>query len=125
MQTFSIKTQSARQIVDVTDQVAALVRSSAKAVLVFCPHTTAAVYVNEFEDQLSQDFLAVAESWREKKWKHDASDGNAAAHLFASHLGASVLVPVENGKMTLGNWQKILLAELDGPRKRTLNVQNL
>lgn len=124
-------TTSARsQVVDITERVqAALERVGDRrdgAALVYCPHTTAAVFVNENADpDVAADVLAHLERlvpW-EGAWRH--AEGNAAAHVRASLLGPSVWVPVEGGRLKLGRWQGIFFCEFDGPRRRSVWVQLL
>ena len=86
------------------------------------PHCTCAVYVNENEAGLVQDMLALIDRLSEGEWRHDRIDDNAGAHLAASLIGNSVCVPVQAGRMVLGTWQRVMLVELDGPRRRTVHV---
>ncbi|MBI4360600.1 YjbQ family protein [Candidatus Micrarchaeota archaeon] len=125
MKSFSVQTQKKLDVLDITDSVEKQVTTDAKLLHVFCPHTTCAVVVNEFESRLAEDFVSLAKEWYGKKWKHDASDGNAAAHLLSSQLGSGATLIVQNGKIQLGTWQRILLLELDGPRQRDVWVQEI
>lgn len=92
----------------------------------FCPHTTAAVSVNEGADpDVTRDFLrhlAEAVPW-EAGYRH--AEGNAAAHIKAVLVGPSVTVAVEAGRLALGTWQDVYFCEFDGPRERTLEVRFL
>ena len=96
------------------------------AVLVSIPHCTCGVYLNENEDGLLDDTLkAVGFLGRLSHWRHDIIDNNAAAHLGATLVGNSVLVPVQGGTLHLGTWQRVLMIELDGPRTRQINLMVL
>lgn len=91
--------------------------------LVFCPHTTAAVTINENADKdVVNDLLfALNETFPDRKeFKH--REGNSAAHLKSSCIGASLVVPITDGALRLGTWQTIYFCEFDGPRKRTFHV---
>ncbi len=121
-----ITTTMREQMVDVTRQVANAVRESgvtAGAALVFCPHTTAAVTINENADpdvcdDLCDGLARIAP--RSGGWRH--VEGNSDAHLKAALVGPSVLVPVEDGHLVLGTWQGVYFCEFDGPRSRRLDV---
>lgn len=125
MNSFSVDTKKKLNVLDVTDSVQEHVSEKAKLVHVFCPHTTCALVVNEFEPRLVEDFLSMAKEGYGKKWMHDASDGNAAAHLLSSLWGSGVTLIVQDGQIRLGAWQRILLTELDGPRTRDVWVQEI
>lgn len=95
--------------------------------LVVVQHTTCALCVNEAEPGLLQDLARMAERLVEpvaprEGFAHDRIDSNARAHLFAALLGASVVVPIQDGDLRLGTWQGILLVEADGPRRRRLEM---
>jgi len=123
---FEVKTGRREEFVDVTREVAQFVARagvSEGAVLVFCPHTTAAVTINENADpdvlrDLVVGMARIAPC--DAGWRH--CEGNSDGHLKTSLVGPSVLVPVESGRMVLGTWQGIYLCEFDGPRTRKLDV---
>lgn len=93
-------------------------------------HTTAALVLNEFQPALAGDMRTFLEAMaaRDGGWKHDdpaLSDcdrGNAASHLQALLLSHSIVLQVSGGEVVLGQWQRLLLAELDGPRRRAIRV---
>jgi secondary thiamine-phosphate synthase enzyme len=125
---FEVETGDARQCVDLTDRVRAVVkRAGVDAGLchVMVLHSTAAVVVNEFDDpNIGKDLLSALDRAvpEHAGWLHDRIDDNAHAHIKATLLGPSELVPVKGGDLLLGTWQRILLVELDGPRSRKLSV---
>jgi secondary thiamine-phosphate synthase enzyme len=99
------------------------------AVLVYVPHTTAGVTINEHADPaVARDFeraleLIVGDDWG---WEHvELGEENAPSHVRASLLGPSVLVPLDEGKLALGTWQGIFFCEFDGPRQRSVFVSVL
>jgi secondary thiamine-phosphate synthase enzyme len=96
------------------------------AVVVFNPHTTAAVTINEGADpDVVTDMTAALDRivpWRDG-YRH--AEGNAAAHIKASMFGSSVTVIVEGGRLRLGTWQKIWFCDFDGPRRRRIWVRAL
>jgi secondary thiamine-phosphate synthase enzyme len=124
--TFTISTTSREEVLDLTDRVQEALRELAAAdgvALVSVAHCTCGLYVNENESGLLEDTLtALTMLGRTQRWRHDVIDDNAAAHLGATLLGHSVLVPVRQGRLDLGTWQRLLLAELDGPRTRQVTV---
>ena len=130
METFPVETRERTEVVDVTGLVEGAVRTSGVregVAVVQTSHTTTAVVINEREGRLMQDLL----DWAARMapdgagYHHDGTDGNAHAHLRGIMLGASVSVPVTEGRLALGTWQSVLFVELDGPRSRRLHVQVL
>lgn len=93
--------------------------------LVFSLHTTTAVIINEAESGVMQDITNLLSELAPigKGYLHDRTDGNAHAHLQAALLGNSVVIPVKAKKPVLGTWQRILFLELDGPRRRRIEVE--
>lgn len=121
-----LNSQRREQMIDITEQVqrsvaAAGIRTG--AALIYCPHTTAAITVNEAADpDVAADILAGLSRLAPHQvgWRH--AEGNSDAHLKSSLVGASELVPVSEGRLALGTWQGVFLCEFDGPRRRTVNV---
>jgi len=121
-----VKTDNKFQIVDITSRVEEELKTSnvqSGICLVYTPHTTTAVVVNEAEPGLLQDMLdkmraLVPES---PNYRH-GGDGNAHAHIQAALLGNSAVIPVDGGSLLLGTWQRVLFLELDGPRRRKVMV---
>jgi len=126
-----VTTERRTQLLDITAQVREAVGSDAEgsAALVYVPHTTAGVTINEkIDPDLLADFemalgSIVDDRW---SWKHVDADGpNAPSHLRASMLGPQVLVPLSGGELALGTWQGIFFCEFDGPRSRKVYVSTL
>ncbi|MBI5231431.1 MAG: YjbQ family protein [Coriobacteriales bacterium] len=126
---FEVRTQHREQFIDITAEVARAVSESGVsdgAVLVYCPHTTAAITINENADpDVVRDLLDGLErvAPRHAGWRH--VEGNSDGHLKSSLVGASEVVPIVEGRMALGTWQGIYFAEFDGPRTRRVLVSVL
>ena len=134
--TLDIKTADKQQLMNLTSLLRETVHASGIRegfVGIYSQHTTAAVLVSEFQDALNDDALeflkrAVAEDLPYKHNSPDFSDcnrRNAVSHLRSMLLSHSVLLPVTDGKPVLGEFQSVILAELDGPRDRKLQIQIL
>jgi len=126
-----LRTERKTQLLDITAAVREALGSDAEgsAALVYVPHTTAGVTINEkIDPDLLDDFeMALAgmvdDSW---SWKHVDADGpNAPSHIRASVLGPQVLVPLRDGDLALGTYQGIFFCEFDGPRSRKVLVTSL
>jgi secondary thiamine-phosphate synthase enzyme len=119
-----IRVQSTRQqeLIDITGQVSEAVRDfRGTAVLVYVPHTTAGVVINEHADpDVARDIVVALDQIVPEDGIYHHSEGNSPAHVRASLVGASQLIPIEQGKLMLGTWQGVFLAEFDGPRTRTV-----
>jgi secondary thiamine-phosphate synthase enzyme len=124
--TLSLSTSKPSEIVDITDLVQAQVRASGVRQGLACiavAHCTCALYVNENESGLVADTTALIASISRGEWRHDRIDDNAAAHLAATLLGSSVTLPIADAALELGTWQRLMLVELDGPRRRAVTIQ--
>lgn len=122
----TIKTIKNREVVDITDEVQGHVGKDAAAVLVFLAHTTCAVTTADLDPGTDLDLLdAVWEMIPKLKYRHPHNPAHVPAHLASSIIGPSVTVPVEDGQLVLGSWQRIILVELDGPRERHITIKAL
>ena len=128
MQEIALKTERKTQLVDITQQVQSALGDTdgARAALVYVPHTTAGLTINEHADPMvARDFemaleRLVGEDWG---WQHiEEGEENAPSHPRASLMGPQVLVPLRDGELALGTWQGIFLCEFDGPRTRSVYV---
>lgn len=121
----SIKT-SASELRNITAEVSeAVTKSGVKdgICVVFCPHTTAAITINENADpNVVRDMLFALDKTFPDRPEFRHAEGNSAAHLKSSCIGASVTVIIENGKLVLGIWQGIYFCEFDGPRTRKYKI---
>jgi secondary thiamine-phosphate synthase enzyme len=128
VETLNIRTHNDFDIVNITSQVNQVVKKSKVKegqLIVFTPHTTTAVTVNEDEPRLISDIMRKISEMVPKGagYSHDRIDNNAHSHILASIIGCSVTLIVINGRARLGTWQSILFIELDGPRNRNVIVQ--
>jgi secondary thiamine-phosphate synthase enzyme len=128
MPELTIHTRKTQEMLDITSEVSEIVLRSGVAngfCLVYVPHATAAIVINENADpNVCQDILdALGRMVPEGAWRHDRVDNNAAAHIKATILGPSEAIPVREGRLRLGTWQSVMLAEFDGPRDRTVIVE--
>jgi secondary thiamine-phosphate synthase enzyme len=123
----SVQTHRHRELIDVTARVQALVGSLGAregVCLVYSPHTTAGVTINENADpDVATDLMRAYVDLLGDEGRFRHAEGNSGGHALTSLVGPSVLVPVSGGALALGRWQAIYFCEFDGPRQRTLTVQ--
>ncbi len=124
----SVSTRSRNQMVDITGQVGSIVSQSGidnGDVIVYCPHTTAGITINENADpSVPHDILMMlSELVPEGHSGFRHSEGNADSHCKSSLVGCSKQILVKGGSLELGTWQGIFFCEFDGPRSRTVLVQ--
>ena len=128
IQKFQVQTRDHSEFREITEEVEAIVAVSKVAagnVVVFVPHTTAGLTINENADpDVKADVLQSLElmvPWKQPHFKH--GEGNSAAHIKASMMGFSTTVLIDKGALALGTWQGIYLCEFDGPRTRQIWVK--
>ncbi len=127
MQEIKISTDKRTHFIDITSKVEKIVSDSGVkegACIVYCPHTTAAITINESADpDVVRDIKNILHFLipREKGYKH--SEGNSAAHIKSSIIGCSETIIIKGGKLVLGTWQGIFFCEFDGPRDRKAYVE--
>jgi secondary thiamine-phosphate synthase enzyme len=122
-----IETSKRIELVDITSEIQEEVRKSEipdGICLISTRHTTAGIIVNENESGLKEDILNLLDKLvpTSAGYRHDRIDNNADSHLRAVLLGASEALPILEGKLELGTWQRIFFAEMDGPRNRTIDI---
>ena len=132
MREISLRTERKTQFVDITAKVQEALgeTNGAAAALVYVPHTTAGVTINEGADPAVAADLesalqhVVDDEW---EWKHveDPDGPNAPSHVRASLMSPQILVPLDDGRLALGTWQGIFFCEFDGPRERKVYVTPL
>ena len=124
---YAIRTKKEDEFIDITYLVdQALKESSLKEgiVVVFCPHTTAGITINENTDpNVGRDMLVTFDKTIPKVGDYKHSEGNSHAHIKASLIGSSTTIIVENGRLMLGTWQGIYFTEFDGPRNRKVYIK--
>lgn len=129
MREITVRSERRTQLLEITREVQAAIEGEAAAVLVFVPHTTAGVTINEHADPaVARDFerameRMVGDGWG---WEHvEDGEENAPSHIRAALMSPQVVVPVQDGKLALGTWQGIFFCEFDGPRDRKVLVTPL
>ena len=129
MSAFEVRTEHREVLVDITAQVQTAVAESDVqdgAVLVYVPHTTAGVTINEAADpSVGADIAMAMERLVPADLPFRHLEGNSDAHVKASLMGSSVTVPLAGGRLQLGTWQGVYFAEFDGPRRRRVAVSVL
>jgi secondary thiamine-phosphate synthase enzyme len=115
-----------QELVDITERVNATLQAlntTAGLCQVFVPHTTAGIVVNENADpDVCTDMLARLDALVPEDGGYRHAEGNSPGHIKATLVGQSATIPVERGRLALGTWQGVFLAEFDGPRERTVVV---
>lgn len=121
---FSIKTNKRNEFLDITSQVEEAVKDVKEGTaIVYIPHTTAAVTINENADpDVKSDILKKLSRLIPESDNYQHAEGNSDAHVKASLVGTSEIVIIKNGKLVLGTWQGIFFCEFDGPRTRKFIV---
>ena len=129
MQQFELSTRGREGFHDITPQVRAAIRQSGVKdgiCLVYCPHTTAGITINENADpDVISDILGALERAVPHQGDYRHAEGNSAAHVKSSLVGAAGQVLVQDGEPLLGTWQSIFFCEFDGPRRRRFLVKVL
>ncbi|MFW6024712.1 MAG: secondary thiamine-phosphate synthase enzyme YjbQ [Candidatus Woesearchaeota archaeon] len=124
MKTISIKTNRKMQIVDVTEKIKENITIKNGLVHIKSLHTTAGLFINEgYDNYLKKDFINYFKSLPTINFKH--AEGNSKAHIFSTMIGNECILDVEDNKLDLGRWQKILLFEFDGPRSRRITIKEI
>src|SRR4051812_31667528 len=120
----TITTQKKKEIVDITDTInSELAKLSAGSGIcaLFVKHTTACLTTADLDPGTDQDMLDAFEALMPKlPYRHPHNPAHAVDHILSSLIGPSVTIPIQNGKLDLGTWQRVVLIELDGPRERSV-----
>ena len=126
MKEISVRTSSRVEMVDITSQIRDVIRESDTQegiCTIYCPHTTAAITINENADpDVASDILMKLNKLVPYKEGYSHMEGNADAHIKSTLVGCSEEVIIENGRLQLGTWQGIFFCEFDGPRNRRVWV---
>jgi secondary thiamine-phosphate synthase enzyme len=129
MKTIEVQTEAKTQVINITEELAELVKEVKDGLaFFFVPHTTAALLICEDDEGLRDDLVKVAENWLVdlQPFTHIRRDNpNTEAHVLSAFGGTSVTLAIEEGRLELGNYQNVLLLELDGPKKRTISCKIL
>ncbi len=126
MKELRITSNQRNQMINITDEVRRLVKEekiNEGSLIVFVPHTTAGITINEGADpDVQQDIIKTLEKLIPENASYHHSEGNSDAHIKASLLGSSVTILISNGNLVLGTWQHVFFYEGDGPRHRTIYI---
>ena len=129
MKEISVQTHSRFEMIDITAAIQKAAREEkieSGIGLVYTPHTTAAVTINENADpDVPRDILAALDRAVPLSANYRHAEGNSAAHVKSSLVGASEMIIIKNGRLILGTWQSIFFCEFDGPRTRKVIVKFL
>ena len=125
---FSVSTRSRNQMIDITSQIQSIVNDSGISdgdVVVYCPHMTAGITINENADPDVQHdiLLTLGEIFPQRRAGYRHCEGNSDSHCKCSLVGCSELVLIKGGRLVLGTWQSVFFCEFDGPRNRNVIVQ--
>ena len=130
MEEIKLKTAQQQELIDITSQVKEIIRKKGikeGICLVYAAHASAAIVINEnYDPNICLDIIDALNKAipLHNNYRHDKVDNNAAAHIKSAIIGPSETIPISQGKLRLGHWQSIMLAEFDGPRKnRTVIVE--
>ena len=121
-----VETSNKRQVIDITELIENRLPDGSGLVNIFVKHTTCSVTTADLDPGTDLDLLdAVWQMIPKLKYRHPHNPAHVPAHLASSIIGPSVSIPVRNGKLVLGTWQRAVLVELDGPRDRQLIVTTI
>jgi secondary thiamine-phosphate synthase enzyme len=123
----TVKTKNRTELIDITSKIQELVAASKIGrglCMLYVPHTTAAITINESADpSVKDDILMVINDIVPRKAGYRHMEGNSPAHIKSTLIGPSELIAVENDRLVLGTWQGIFFCEFDGPRTRKVHVR--
>ena len=125
MQSLTISTNNKKEIIDITDNIENLLEKKKDSALcfLFIKHTTAALTTADLDPGTDLDMLDAFDALIPKlHYRHPHNPAHVPDHIMSSIIGASVVIPIINGNLDLGTWQRIVLVELDGPRQREITV---
>lgn len=124
MNILRIATHKKKEIIDITDEIESLVRGKTKengVCFLFIKHTTAALTTADLDPGTNLDMLDAFEAMIPSlQYRHPHNPDHVPDHILSSIIGASVAIPVSQGQLDLGTWQRVVLIELDGPREREI-----
>lgn len=125
MKILEIKSSKQNQIINITSLVQNNIKINSGLITIYCPHTTAALTINESADPdvKSDILLSLNDIVKELNFKH--TEGNSSSHVKSSMIGKSVNLIVENSKLQLGTWDAIYFCEFDGPRNRKIWLKEI
>ena len=126
MNSIILKIKNKEELIDITNKISKLVNIKEGICFIFVKHTTCGLFINENEEGIKKDIIKILNSIvPEGKWEHNKIDHNATSHLKSTFLNSSLTIPINNKKLMLGTYQRIFLAEFDGPREREVVIHFL
>ena len=126
MKKFTVPTERRREILDITEQVDALLPEASGICCLNLLHTTAALTTADLDPGTDLDMLDAFEAMIPKlRYRHPHNPEHVPDHILSSIVGTALTLPVQNGSLVLGTWQRVILVELDGPRRRELTFEFL
>ncbi len=126
MKTLNIRTEKSKQVVDITDLVNDSLEIKNGLCHLFLLHTTAALTTADLDPGTDLDMLDAFEAMIPKlQFRHPHDPAHVPDHILSSLIGTSLTIPIENGKLVLGTWQRVVLIEFDGPRERTIKISTI
>ncbi|MEW6008270.1 MAG: secondary thiamine-phosphate synthase enzyme YjbQ [Candidatus Omnitrophota bacterium] len=129
MDQLTLKTTKRNELVDITERIQEIVQKNKVKnglCIVFCPHTTAGLSINENADpSVRRDIINSLEKIVPEEASYSHTEGNADSHVKSSLVGQSLNIFVEDGKLLLGTWQGIYFCEFDGPRSRQIWIKTI
>ncbi len=127
--TLTVKTHTQTEFLDITSEIQKIIESeniSDGVIMLYVPHTTSAITINESADpSVKSDILMILNDIVPWNAKYRHMEGNSPAHVKSTLVGASELIAVENGRLSLGTWQGIFFCEFDGPRTRKVHIKSI
>ncbi len=124
---FNINTSKRNELISITNEIKDIVKQSKikqGICIVYCPHTTAAITINESADPAVQrDIIINLSKLIPKNGDYQHSEGNSDSHIKSSIIGSTLTLIIDSGKLALGTWQGLYFYEFDGPRNRNLYIK--
>uniref|UniRef100_A0A7C4NZZ8 YjbQ family protein n=1 Tax=Thermodesulfobacterium geofontis TaxID=1295609 RepID=A0A7C4NZZ8_9BACT len=122
--TITIKSSKKEELIDITQEIERVLPSKDGICIVYVPHTTAGIIVNEGADpSVKEDILNIFDKMAPQNFSYKHLEGNSPGHVKSSLTGPSLILIVEKGKLILGTWQRVFFAEYDGPRTRKVYIK--
>jgi secondary thiamine-phosphate synthase enzyme len=126
MKKFTVATHRRREVLDITEQIEAMLPPASGICCLNVLHTTAALATADLDPGTDLDMLDAFEAMMPKlKYRHPHNPEHVPDHILSSLIGTALTLPVQEGSVVLGTWQRVILVELDGPRPRELTMHFL
>lgn len=124
MEAITIKSRKKEELIDITGEIEKLLPPKDGICIIYVPHTTAGIIVNEGADPaVKEDILSIFDKLAPQNFNYKHLEGNSPGHVKSTLTGPSLILIVEKGKLVLGTWQRVFFAEYDGPRTRKVYIK--